>query len=149
MFDAPLQRPIVALADEDIHVPRVLVDQRLPQRREIPRRRVLRFPFFRWQQHERLPGLEPTVRLAGSCTSGPPLSTHMITSSFVAASLRPVMSTFPCGTATACRPQVRWLQITSTPRQTPSRLAGRAAHCAHGQREFLLGRSYCRPEART
>jgi hypothetical protein len=44
--DPALQRSIVALADDDAHVPLVLIDERLPQRREISCRCVFGLTFF-------------------------------------------------------------------------------------------------------
>jgi hypothetical protein len=46
MFDAQLQCPIVALAHDDSHVPLVLVDQRLAQRRDNPTGALSPFPSF-------------------------------------------------------------------------------------------------------
>jgi hypothetical protein len=61
MLNAALERHLVGFAHYDVYVPLVFVDQCLPQRREISGRRAGIFSFFRWQENERLAGLQATA----------------------------------------------------------------------------------------
>ena len=58
MLEASPERLVITFAHNDIHVAAVLVDQRLPQRREIRDGGRVSLPFLRWQQHRRLAGLQ-------------------------------------------------------------------------------------------
>ena len=60
MLDAPFECAIVTLADDDVHVPVVVVDQRLTQRGEISGHGILILAFPHWQEHHRLAGFQRT-----------------------------------------------------------------------------------------
>ena len=58
MLDASLECPIIHFTHHHVHVAGVLVDQRLPQGREIRDGRCVSLPVLRRQQHRRLTGLQ-------------------------------------------------------------------------------------------
>ena len=57
MLDTALELAIVALANDDVHVPVVVVDQRLAQRCEISGRRILILPSRNGKSTIACPGL--------------------------------------------------------------------------------------------
>jgi hypothetical protein len=61
MLNPALERAVVALAHDDVHVSLVLIDERFPQRCQISRRRFLGLPILHRQQDEGLPGLPPST----------------------------------------------------------------------------------------
>ena len=61
MLDPSLERAVVILAHDDVYVPLVLVDERLPKGCEISGRRVVCHPLSRGQQNERLARLQGTA----------------------------------------------------------------------------------------
>jgi hypothetical protein len=62
MLNAALERAVIALTHDDVHMIRVVVEERRrSQRREISSRRVRTLPLFRWKENERLSGLEPST----------------------------------------------------------------------------------------
>jgi hypothetical protein len=61
MLNAALERAVIALTHHDVHVSMVAINERRAQWREISGRCVRTLLLFRWKEHERLSGLEPSA----------------------------------------------------------------------------------------